>query len=163
MNFPSRTGCAADVEIRRDDPANPALADLLALHVAFGRANTPAGYTHALDAAGLSDPAVTFWTAWDGGTLLGMVALKMLDAGHGEVKSMRTVPAALRRGVGRALLGHLVATARARGLARLSLETGTHPEYDPANRLYEAAGFVDGPVFGGYPPSPHNRFMTMRL
>ena len=151
------------MEIRQDDPTSPALAALLAEHVAFGRAYTPPENTHVLEPRQLAHQAITFWTAWDGATLLGMVALREIDPGHGEVKSMRTAPAALRRGVGRALLDHLVATARARGYRRLSLETGTHPAFDPANRLYEAAGFADGPVFGGYPASPHNRFMTMTL
>lgn len=76
---------------------------------------------------------------------------------------MRTAPVALRRGVGRALLDHVIATARDRGYTRLSLETGTHPQFAPANRLYESAGFVDGPVFGGYPASPHNRFMVLEI
>lgn len=76
---------------------------------------------------------------------------------------MRTAPAALRRGVARSLLAHLVALARTRGYIRLSLETGTAPMFAAANRLYEAAGFVDCAAFGGYPESPHNRFMTLTL
>jgi putative acetyltransferase len=159
------------ITIRRDDPVSPAAAALIAHHLAEARAATPAGNAHAADGAGLADPAVTFWTAWDGDALAGMVALKQLDPQHGphlgprhgEVKSMRTHPDHLRRGVGRALLAHLLAVARARGYTRVSLETGTAPMFAAANRLYEAAGFVDGPVFGGYPPSPHNRFMTMAL
>ena len=149
------------MEIRQDDPTAPALAALLAAHVAFGRAHTPPGNAHVLEPAALRDDAISFWTAWEGDTLLGMVALKALDAGHGEIKSMRTATPALRRGVARALLGHAIATAR--GYARLGLETGIAPPFAPANRLYEAAGFVDGPPFGGYPASPHNRFMTMLL
>ena len=151
------------MEIRQDDPTAPALAALMAEHVAFGRAHTPPGNAHVLEPAALRADAITFWTAWDGQTLLGMVALKELDASHGEIKSMRTATLALRRGVARALLGHVIAQARARGYTRLSLETGTAPPFAPANRLYEAAGFVDGPAFGGYPASPHNRFMTMPL
>ena len=151
------------MEIRQDDPANPAVAALLAEHVAFGRAHTPAENAHVLEAGGLASKAITFWTAWDDGALLGMVALKELDARHGEVKSMRTAPTARRRGVARALVDQLFAPARARGDRRVSRVPGTHAAFDPANRLYEAAGFADGPVFGGYPTSPHNRFMTTRL
>ena len=77
--------------------------------------------------------------------------------------SMRTHAAHLRQGVAAAVLVHLMATARAQGWRRLSLETGTAPMFDAANRMYEAAGFTDGEPFGGYPPSPHNRFMTMML
>ena len=149
------------IAIRRDDPLSPAVTELMALHLAASRAETPAENAHALDASGLADSAITFWTAWDGETLAGFVALKQLDPTHGEVKSMRTAPAALRRGVARQLLAEVIAEARARGYRRISLETGTAPSYAPANALYEAAGFQDGPVFGGYPPSPHNRVMTM--
>ncbi len=151
------------MQIRQDDPANHAVADLLAQHVAFGRAHSPPENAHVLPAEGLRSPAITFWTAWDDATLLGFVALKEIGAARGELKSMRTAPAALRKGVGRALLAHVIETARRRGYTCLSLETGTSPPFDPANRLYETAGFIDGPVFGGYPPSRHNRFMHLEL
>jgi len=151
------------IAIRRDDPRSAAVAPLMALHLAASRAQTPAPNAHALGADGLADPAITFWTAWDRDMLAGFVALKQLDPDHGEVKSMRTAPTHLRRGVARALLGHVLAEARARRYRRISLETGTAPGFAPANALYEAAGFVDGPVFGHYPPSPHNRFMTLAL
>lgn len=149
--------------IAHDDPTHPDVAALIAFHTGESRASTPQENAHALDAAALVDPAITFFTARDGGTLLGMAALRELAPDHAELKSMRTASAALRRGVGRALLDHLIAIARARGYARLSLETGTAPMFDAANRLYERAGFVDGEPFGGYPPSAHNRFMTMVL
>ena len=151
------------MEIRQDDPTSPALAALIALHVAFGRAHTPAENAHVLDPAGLAAERVTFWTAWDGEALAGMAALRELAADHAELKSMRTAPGHLRRGVARALLDHLVAVARARGYARLSLETGTAPPFTPANALYEAHGFTDCAAFGGYPASPHNRFMSLTL
>ena len=151
------------MEVRRDDPCSPAVAPLMALHLAQARGSTPAENAHAMDGAALAEPSITFWTAWNGDALAGFVALKQLDATHGEVKSMRTHPDHLRRGVAATLLAHLLAEAKARGYTRLSLETGTAPMFGPANRLYEAHGFVDGPVFGGYPPSPHNRFMTLAL
>ncbi len=136
---------------------------LLGLHRDESLGSTPRENAHALDLSGLKQPGVSFWTAWDGETLLGMAALRELSADHGELKSMRTAPAALRRGVARALLAHLVATARAQGWTRLSLETGTAPMFAPANAMYEAAGFADCGAFGGYPASSHNRFMTMKL
>ena len=151
------------LRIVEDDPTSPALSALLALHAASARANTPVHFTHVLVAAGLAADSVTFWTARDGGEVAGMVALKALDATHGEIKSMRTAPGHLRKGVARLLLDHTLAVARSRGYRRVSLETGTHTDYIPANALYEAAGFVDGPVFGGYPDSPHNRFMALTL
>ena len=107
--------------------------------------------------------AVTFWTAWRDGALAGMVALRELALDHGELKSIRTAPDHLRQGVARALLDHVIATARARGYVRISLETGTAATFAPANALYERAGFADCDAFGGYPASPHNRFLTMAL
>lgn len=149
--------------IRSDDPNSPPVAALLTEHVAFGRAHSPPENAHVLDAGGLAASAVTFFTAWDGDTLAGMAALKQFDAEHGELKSMRTASTHLRRGVARALLAHIAGEARRRGLARLSLETGTAAAFTPATALYEAFGFVDGPVFGSYPPNSHTRFMTLTL
>ena len=151
------------MEIRPGGLDHPEVQALLVFHRDESHASTPAANAHALDLGGLRAPAISFWTAWEGETLLGMAALRELTRDHGDIKSMRTAPAALRRGVGRRLLDHLIAEARARGYARLSLETGTAAMFDPANRLYEAAGFVDCVAFGGYPASPHNRFMTLTL
>jgi putative acetyltransferase len=151
------------VIVREGGLDHPDVAELLRLHRAEALGSTPRENAHALDLGGLSGPGIRFFTAWDGDRLLGMAALKALEPGHAEVKSMRTAPHALRRGVARALLAQVIAEARAAGCTRVSLETGTAPMFDAANRLYEAAGFVDGPVFGGYPPSAHNRFMTMAL
>jgi GNAT superfamily N-acetyltransferase len=54
-------------------------------------------------------------------------ALKQLSRDHGEVKSMHTIAAARRKGVGSAVLQHIIAFARSRGISRLSLETGSLP------------------------------------
>ena len=149
------------MEIRKDDPANPAVAPLLAAHVAEQHGNVPPGFAFALDVGGLSAADVTFWTAWDGATLAGFGALKQLDAATGEVKSMR---AAVRgRGVGRALLDRIIAEARARGYRALYLETGTSDFYTPALSLYRKAGFVPCDAFADYRPSPHNQFLTLTL
>ena len=152
------------MRIARDDPTRADVAALIALHTEEARASTPQENAHALDADALADPRVAFFTARDAnGALAGIAALAGVEPGHVEVKSMRSAPTHLRRGVARALLAHLLAEARARGCTRVSLETGTAPMFDAANRLYEAAGFVDGPAFGGYPESPHNRFMVLRF
>lgn len=149
--------------IREDDLTHPAVIALLEHHVAEARASTPRENAHALDVDAMRTPDMTVFTVWDGDDLLGVAALRRMDEGHGEVKSMRTAPAHLRRGAATALLGHIVTVARAEGMTRLSLETGTAPMFGPANRLYETFGFADGPVFGGYPESAHNRFMTLAL
>jgi putative acetyltransferase len=148
--------------IRPDDPTAAHVAELLAFHLAELRGHMR-DFAFALDATGLSAPGVSFWTAWRGDTLAGFAALKRLDDEHAELKSMRAAPAARRTGAGRALLAHVVATARSRGYRRLYLETGTADLHAPAVALYRSAGFVDCPPFADYQPSPHNQFMSLSL
>jgi putative acetyltransferase len=152
----------AQVEIRQDDPKAPHVADLLAHHLRELQ-SVMGEHAQALDASGLSAAAVTFWTAWHGDVLAGFGALKQLDDTHGEVKSMRAAPAARGKGVGRTILRHIIAEARKRGYARLSLETGTAPLHTPAISLYRNAGFVSCQPFGDYRQSPHNQFMKLDL
>ncbi len=149
-------------QLRVDDPAAPHVADLLALHLAELRGEM-AEFAFALDATGLAQPGVTFWTAWVDGTLAGFVALKEAGDGSGELKSMRAAPAMRGIGVGRALLAHVIAEARRRGLSRINLETGTAALHAPARSLYRSAGFVDCRPFGSYRASAYNQFMTLSL
>ncbi|HEY0269818.1 MAG TPA: GNAT family N-acetyltransferase [Sphingomonas sp.] len=122
-----------------------------------------AEHAFALDAAGLSAPDVTFWTAWQDDALVGFGALKALSDSHGEVKSMRAAPAARGTGVGRAMLDHIIAEARRRRYSRLSLETGTTALHAPAVSLYRSAGFVSCDAFADYQPSPYNQFLGLDL
>ena len=150
-------------DIREDDLGGAQTRTLLALHLAAMHAHSPPGSVFALDLSGLSVPEVTVWGVWDGGTLVGIGALKRLADGSGEIKSMRTHPDHLRRGVAAALLDHVIAEARRRGLTRLSLETGSSSAFDPALALYRRRGFVDGEAFGGYTRSAFNQFMHLKL
>ncbi|GGI24035.1 GNAT family N-acetyltransferase [Bradyrhizobium guangdongense] len=150
------------MDIRQDDPKAPHVADLLKHHLEELR-SVMGEHAQALDASGLSDPAVTFWTVWHGDALAGFGALKQLDDVHAEVKSMRAAPAARGTGVGRAILQHIITEARKRGYARLSLETGTAPLHAPAVSLYRSAGFVSCEAFADYQASPHNQFMCLEL
>ena len=142
-------------ELERED-----VRALLALHFAAMRAQSPPEACHVLPEAGLKAPDVSFWSLREDGRLLGVGALKQLAADHGEAKSMRTAPEALGRGVGRAMLHHLVGDARRRGWVRLSLETGSTADFAAALRLYESEGFVPCGPFGGYPDTPFTRFFT---
>ncbi|MEO6359531.1 MAG: GNAT family N-acetyltransferase [Sphingomicrobium sp.] len=145
------------------DLDSPDVIALLKLHFEAMRASSPREACHVLPADGLRDSALTFWSARDEGALVGVGALKELDSGHGEIKSMRTAPEALGQGVGGAMLAHIVAEARRRGYSRLSLETGSTPEFAGALRLYERDGFVPCESFGGYADSPFTRFFTRTL
>ncbi|MCW5723812.1 MAG: GNAT family N-acetyltransferase [Maricaulaceae bacterium] len=151
------------IAIRRDDLSGEQVRALLALHLEGMHASSPPGTVHALDLSGLKAPEVTVWTAWRGGALSGVGALKALGGGAGEIKSMRTHPDHLRKGVAAALLEHIIGEAHNRGYRRLSLETGGGPAFEPALALYRKRGFADGPAFGGYRPSVFNQFLHMDL
>jgi putative acetyltransferase len=148
------------VQIRVDDLAGPEIRALLAEHLREMRQISPPESMHALDVGGLLQPDVTFWSAWSGGELLGCGALKALHPTHGEIKSMRTVRAHRRKGVARAMLEHIIAEARSRSYARLSLETGSMPAFEAARRLYESFGFAYCPPFAGYTEDPNSVFLT---
>lgn len=134
--------------------------DLLTQHFAEMRAGSPPEACHVLPIDGLRAPEISFYTIREGGVLLGCGALKTLSSDHGEVKSMRTADAALGRGVGQAMLDHLLATARQRGMRRVSLETGSTEQFAAANRLYEKNGFQRSGPFGDYPDTPWTYFYT---
>ena len=146
-----------------DDLSGPQIAAFLAEHIKEMRSITPLESKYALDLDGLRAPGITFWSVMDGDTVVGCGAIKRLDAGHAEVKSMRTSSTRRRSGVASLLLAHIIAEARRMGFTRLSLETGTAEFFLPARRLYEKFGFTSCEPFAGYQPSPHNTFMTRLL
>ena len=150
-------------DIRIDDLSDAPICDLLAYHVANMQDVSPPGTSYALDLSELRTPDITVWSAWQGDNIVGCGALKEIGPGRGEIKSMRTAAGHLRKGVAAALLDHIIATACRRGYTRLSLETGTGPEFLAAETLYRNRGFVPGPVFGDYTPSPHNQFLHLDL
>jgi putative acetyltransferase len=156
-------GEGPDVIIKLADFDDPQVLALLAEHLSGMHANSPPGSVYALDVSALQAPEVSLWTAWEGGALLGICALKELGPTSGEIKSMRTAAAHLRRGVARALLEHILAVARSRGYVRLSLETGSGPAFEPALALYRDYGFRGGEAFGGYRSSEFNRFLHLQL
>jgi len=142
---------------------DPRVRTLLAHHFASARAETASGSAHALDLSGLKSPAVHFWSAWDGDQVIAIGALKQLSESHGEIKSMHTEQSHRRKGVGSAMLRHILERARRMGLSRLSLETGSWPYFVPARELYRRHGFVECPPFGSYLPDPNSVFMTLEL
>ncbi|MCA2221864.1 GNAT family N-acetyltransferase [Nonomuraea aurantiaca] len=151
------------MKIAVDDLSGPEIAAFLDEHLQQMRSITPLESKHALDLDALRTPEVTFWTVVDGDTLVGCGAIKRLDAGHAEVKSMRTRPVRRRSGVASLLLGHIIAEARRMGFTRLSLETGSDEFFLPARRLYEKFGFAYCEPFADYRPDPNSAFMTRTL
>ena len=151
------------MDIRLDDLSSPEVRELLEDHLADMAGLSPPESVHALDIDALRRPGIAFWSAWSDGQLLGCGALKQLDPGHGEVKSMRTPTAHRRKGIARAMLAHIVSEARARSYRRLSLETGSMPAFEPARRLYESFGFTYCSPFADYVEDPNSVFMTLAL
>lgn len=151
------------VRIEVDDLSRPEIHALLSEHLLDMHTLGPPESVHALDLDALRRPEITFFSAWEASQLLGCGALKELSPEHGEIKSMRT-PAALRgRGTAKAILSHILVTARARGYERISLESGSGPAFVPAHRLYQSAGFVFCGPLANYLADPHSIFMTLRL
>lgn len=163
MNVHDRTDAPTTpaVTLRVDDLTSPAVCDLVARHLAGMQAETPAGQVHALGIESLRGPEVTFWSAWVGDELVGCGALRRLDDTRGELKSMRVTDAWLGKGVGRAILTHILDHARALGLRSLWLETGD--AFLAARRLYERAGFRYCGAFGDYAESAFGVCMTLDL
>jgi len=151
------------MRIEPDDLTSPQVLALLEEHLANMNELSPPESMHALDVSKLRAPGITFWAVWDGDELLGCGALKELEAGHGEVKSMRTPKALRRRGAGRAMLAHILQVARERKYERLSLETGSMEAFVPAQRLYQSVGFERCGPFGDYREDPNSVFMTLEL
>jgi putative acetyltransferase len=146
-----------------DDPREPDVRALLERHLTFSLEQTPPEHSFALDVDGLLDPAITFFSFRLASELLGMGAIKQLSPEHAEIKSMHTAAAARGRGVGRAMLAHLLDVARARGYRRVSLETGTMKAFIPARTLYKSAGFTPCEPFGDYQRTEDSYFMTLSL
>jgi putative acetyltransferase len=149
--------------IRQDDLGDARTVRLVALHLSGMAGNSPPGHSFALDLSGLKAPGVTLWSAWRGEAIAGIGALKDLGGGEGELKSMRTHPDHLRKGVGAAILEHIIGEARRRGMTRLSLETGSGEAFEPALELYRRRGFVACGAFADYVASPFNQFLRLEL
>jgi len=151
------------IDVRLDDLSSVEVQLLIAEHLSGMHSNSPPCHVHALAIENLRAPSVTFWAAWLDGSLCGCGALKELDPLTGEVKSMRTRAAFLRRGVGQAILDEIVRTARQRGYSRLVLETGTGQAFEPAHALYRRNGFEWSGPFGDYTAIDFNVFMVKVL
>tara|TARA_B100000678_G_C18103473_1_gene459794 strand:- start:91 stop:546 length:456 start_codon:yes stop_codon:yes gene_type:complete len=149
--------------VRRDDLTGEASRSLIELHLRGMHAHSPPDAVFALDLSGLQQPDVEVWSAWVDRSIAGIGALRILADGRGEVKSMRTHPDFVRRGVADAILSTIVDRARALGLSRLSLETGSGPAFDAATTFYRRRGFEPGEAFGAYVQSDFNRFFHLEL
>jgi putative acetyltransferase len=151
------------LDIRVDNLSGLEIIGLIREHLQAVALHSPPESVHALGLDALRERDITVWSAWQGSELMGCGALKALDAQHGEIKSMRTASAHLRRGVAAALLGHIIDEARKRSYRRLSLETGSMDAFAPARNLYARYGFQFCAPFAEYVDDPNSVFMTKAL
>ena len=153
----------ATFSVERDDPLAEDVLALLERHLDFARTQSPPEDVHALDPSALTDEAISFFSVRENGVILGVGALQRLDSSHAELKSIHTAERARGRGIGRAIVTHLLDLARTQGYRRVSLETGTMDGFAPSRRLYESFGFEACAPFGNYFESPNSVCMTLEL
>ncbi len=152
-----------DFVIKTDDLSSPQTGALIALHLQGMAENTPQEHVYALGKSGLQADNIRVWSVWAGDRIAAVGALKQISAAQGEIKSMRAHPDFRGRGAGKLLLLHIIAQAKQCGMTRLSLETGCHPDFEPALALYRRCGFQSGAAFGDYQAGEHNQFFHLDL
>jgi len=136
------------------------LAQILQAHWLFCTSSTPIEHVYALDASKLFSPDITVFGARIDGELVGVGAIRKLDAHHAELKSMHTLAKSRGSGVGKAMVAHIEQFAKEQGVKRISLETGATEPFKPARQLYESLGYQDCEAFGDYVLSEDNTCMT---
>ncbi len=149
--------------IKIDDLTGSEIANLLQEHLEEMRLTSPPESVRALDLDKLRKPDITFWTVWIDDELAGCGAIKKLNPGHAEIKSMRTKSEFRRRGVASMLLRTLIEEANRRGYRRLSLETGSMSYFESAHKLYERFGFKTCAPFADYREDPNSLYMTKEI
>jgi GNAT superfamily N-acetyltransferase len=151
------------IEIRREDLTSAIAQALIEALNADLRARYPGDGSHyfRLDADEVRPGRGAFVVAYAADTPVGCGAVRVIDAGVAEIKRMYVVPRVRGRGIARRMLERLEGEARALGVTKLMLETGTQqPE---AIALYSNTGFSPTGPFGDYPPSPLNVFFEKHL
>ncbi len=156
-------GTRISMKIKKADVNSVEITNILKLHRENMLEHSPAQSVHAVDCEVMETKNITYWSAWINDDFAGCIALKMLDKNHGEIKSMKTAPDFLRRGVAKALVLHLEKQAKNLGVNTLSLETGTTAAFIPAHKLYQNLGFTLSEAFSDYKADPYSLFMSKQL
>lgn len=149
-----------EIVITAEKSLNEELAQVLQAHWLFCTSSTPIEHVYALDASKLFSTDITVFGARINGELVGVGAIRKLDAHHAELKSMHTLAKSRGLGVGKAMVAHIEDFARSSGIERMSLETGTNHGFRPARELYTSLGYNSCDAFGDYVLSEDNMCMT---
>ena len=142
---------------------NPDVNDLLNKHFIELRSVSPAGSTHVLDIAGLKDNTIKFWSLWENNEIIGCGALKFLEKGHGEFKSIRVADNFRKKGTGEKIINHLLKEAKKLDIIKLSVETGAGDFFSPARKLFNKFGFKECPPFAHYKEDPNSCYYTLKI
>ena len=137
--------------------------DLLKKHFIELRSVSPAGSTHVLDIDGLKDHSIKFWSLWENNKLIGCGALKFLEKGHGEFKSIRVADEFRKKGIGERIINHLIEEAKKLEISKLSIETGAGEFFAPARKLFNKFGFKKSEPFAHYKVDPNSCYFTLDL
>ena len=139
---------------------NPEVNELLIKHFVELRAASPEGSAHVLDIPGLKIPSIKFWSLWEDKKLLGCGALKFLENGHGEFKSIRVQDNFRNKGNGIKVIEHLINEAKKLKIKRISIETGAGKFFEPARRLFEKCNFKPCKPFAHYKEDINSLYLT---
>ena len=139
---------------------NPEVNKLLTKHFIELRAASPEGSAHVLDIPGLKDPSIKFWSLWEDEKIFGCGALKFLDKGHGEFKSIRVHDNFRNKGNGIKVIEHLIDRAKKLDIKRISLETGAGEFFNPARRLFKKCDFKPCKPFAHYKEDVNSLYLT---
>ena len=139
---------------------NPEVNELLTKHFVELRAASPKGSAHVLDIQGLKTQSIKFWSLWEKEKLLGCGALKFLDKGHGEFKSIRVHDNFRKKGNGIKIIKHLIEEAKKLKIKRLSIETGAGKFFEPARKLFKNCDFEPCRPFAHYKDDENSIYLT---
>jgi putative acetyltransferase len=139
---------------------NPKVNELLKKHFIELRAASPEGSAHVLDIPGLKIPSIKFWSLWEDGKLIGCGALKFLEEGHGEFKSIRVQDNYRNKGNGVKVIDHLIEEAKKLRIKRLSIETGAGKFFEPARKLFKKCKFEPCEPFAHYKKDINSMYLT---
>lgn len=152
------------VAIAVETPLQDDVRGLVAALNAYLIPLTPREFQFQLTVEQMADLSLTLFVARDeSGRAVGMGALKDHGKALGEVKRMFTLPEVRGQRVGAQLLVRIEGLARDKRIARLVLETGEAPGFEPAYRVYERGGFSTCGAVLDYPDSGHSRFYEKML
>ena len=139
---------------------DPEVHKLLTEHFIELRAASPEGSAHVLDIPGLKVPSIKFWSLYNNDKLMGCGALKFLDKGHGEFKSIRIHDNFRKKGHGTIVINHLISEAKKLDIERLSIETGAGDFFIPARKLFKSCGFEPCEPFAHYKEDINSVYLT---